>query len=43
MISAWCWRAVSRAAFKLADGLIALGEYTERRARWAMQSARRKP
>jgi hypothetical protein len=43
MIKAWCWRAVSRAAFKLVDGLIALGEYTERRARWAQQSARRKP
>lgn len=40
MIRAWCWRAVSRADFELADGLIALGEYTER---WAQQSARRKP
>lgn len=42
-MKAWCYRAVSRVMFKLADGLIALGDWAERRARWAMQSARRKP
>lgn len=42
MMKAWCWRAVSRAAFKVADGLIALGDWAERRARFAMQGARLK-
>ena len=43
MIMAWrWWRVASSVAFKLADWLIALGEYTERRARWAQQGVRRK-
>jgi hypothetical protein len=43
MIKAAIWRGISAVAFKIADGLVALGEWAYRRGRLAQQSARRQP
>ena len=43
MMKAAIWRGISAGAFKISDGLVALGEWAYRRARWAQQSARRQP
>jgi hypothetical protein len=43
MIKAAIWRGISAGAFKVADGLVALGEWAYRRGRLAQQSARRQP
>jgi hypothetical protein len=37
------WRGISAGLFKVADGLVALGEWAYRRARLAQQSTRRQP
>ena len=42
-IRAFCWRAVQKAAFKIADGLIAVGDWADARSRYARREAGRKP